>query len=124
MQRSFSIKQAFYLAVAFFLFLAVMNFNTRLEEYQRLKRRAREVSAQATQISATQIALQTKMAYAASDQAVQDWAYGEGHLYLPGDHIVVPVEAPGSPPSLQTPPVPTPTPMQNWEIWRELFFGE
>jgi len=34
------------------------------------------------------------------------------------------VEAPGAAPIEITTPVPLPTPMQNWEIWWELFFGK
>jgi hypothetical protein len=119
-----SLRQAGYIIAAILLFLTVMNFNARLEERARLQKRAREVSAQATQVIQTQTALQTKMAYALSDQAVYDWAYSEGHLYRPGDHVVVPVGAPGEAPLEASQPPPVPTPMQNWEVWRELFFGE
>jgi len=119
-----SLHQAGYLIGAILLFVVVMNFNTRLTERAHLQQRAREVSAQATQAIQTQTALQTKMAYALSDQAVYDWAYSEGHLYRPGDHVVVPVEVPGDPPLEVPRATPAPTPMQNWEIWQELFFGE
>lgn len=125
MQRwPISLRQAGYLAGILLLFWVVMNFNARLEERENLRRRTEEISAQATQVIQTQIALQTKLAYAVSDQAVYDWAYSEGRLYRPGDHIIVPVEMPGSLPLDVPSPTPIPTPMQNWEIWWQLFFGE
>lgn len=106
------------------LVLMVMDFNARLEELNRLKKQARVIRAQATQVMQTQIALQTRVAYAASDQAVEDWARGEGHYILPGDQPVVPLGLPGTPvpPSLE--PTPTLTPLPNWQIWWNLFFGE
>ncbi|HEX2697505.1 MAG TPA: hypothetical protein VHM28_07320, partial [Anaerolineales bacterium] len=61
------------------LILMVMDFNARLENLDRLKKQAGVISVQATQVAQTQVALQTQVAYAGSDQAVQDWARSEGH---------------------------------------------
>ncbi len=106
------------------LILMVMDFNARLEELNLLKKHAEVVSTQATQAMQTQLALQTQVAYAGSDQAVQDWARTEGHDVQPGDQAVVPVGKPGTTPVEPVTDTPVPTPMPNWQIWWNLFFGQ
>ena len=106
------------------LVLMVMDFNSRLEELDRLKKQAGVVSVQATQAVQTQMALETQVAYAGSDQAVQDWARGEGHYVMPDDQPVVPVGQPGTAPIEPAQPTPTPTQMANWQVWWNLFFGD
>jgi len=107
----------------FALILLVIEFNARLEELNRLNDQRDEVRAQATQAMQTQIALQTQVAYSASDQAVEEWARTEGHYAQAGDQPVVPVGVPGSNPADTSLPTPLPTPKQNWQVWWELFFG-
>src|SRR5512140_2194637 len=106
------------------LVLMVMDFNSRLEELNLLKKHAGVLSVQATQAVQTQVALQTQVAYAGSDQAVQDWARGEGHYVQPDDQLVVPVGKPGTAPIQAAEPTPVPTRGPNWQIWWNLFFGE
>ena len=106
------------------LILMVMDFNARLEDLNRLKKQAAIVSVQATQAIQTQEALQTEVAYASSDQAVQDWARSEGHYVKPGDQPLVPIGQPGINPIQSLEPTPIPTPMSNWQVWWNLFFGD
>ncbi len=106
----------------FILILFVIEFNTRLEELNRLNEQRDEMRALATQSVQTQVALQTQVAYAASTDAVEEWARTDGHYLQEGDQPVIPVEIPGSVPVIVNTPIPAPTPMQNWEIWWTLFF--
>ncbi len=106
------------------LMLMVIDFNARVEELDLLRKHEAVVSIQATQAFQTQAALQTQVAYAGSDQAVQDWARQEGHYVQPGDQLVVPVGEPNTTPSQAQSPTPPPTPLPNWQIWWNLFFGE
>jgi hypothetical protein len=86
------------------LILMIMDFNSRLESLNALKKQAGIVSTQATQAMQTQMALQTQVAYAQSDQVVHEWARNEGHYIQSGDQPVVPVEVPGLvPEALSTP---------------------
>jgi hypothetical protein len=112
------------LAALVVLILMVIDFNARLEELNLLRKRAAIVSSQATEAVQTQLALQTQVAYAGSDQAVQDWARGEGHYVQAGDQLVVPVGKPGATPIQAEAPTPAVTPIPNWQIWWNLFFGE
>ena len=108
----------------FILILLVIEFNSRLEELNRLNDQREEVRAIATQAMQTQIALQTQVTYAGSTAAVEEWARTEGHYVQEGDQPVIPVGQPGSEPVIVTTPLPIPTPMQNWEVWWKLFFDE
>ncbi len=108
----------------FILILFIVEFNSRLEELNRLNDQRNQVQALATQAMQTQNALQTQVAYAESTEAVEEWARTEGHLLQEGDQPVIPLGVPGSEPVIVNTPAPIPTPLQNWEIWWTLFFDE
>ena len=106
------------------LVFIVLEFNRRLEELKLLDKQYELVQAQATQAAQTQMALQTQVAYAGSDAAVDEWARTDGHYIQEGDLPVVPLGQPGVAPVELSTPVPTATPMTNVQIWWDLFFGE
>ncbi|NWG34615.1 MAG: hypothetical protein HXY42_09250 [Chloroflexi bacterium] len=106
------------------LVFMILEFNRRLEELNLLTEQAEIFRTEVTQAVRTQNALQTAVAYANSTAAVEEWARVDGHYIKDGDLPVVPVEAPGDPPIILATPIPTPTPMQNWEVWYTLFFGD
>ena len=108
----------------FVLVFIVLEFNRRLEELTMLNKQNEMVRVQSTQAVHTQYALQTAVAYANSTAAVEEWARTDGHYIQDGDLPIVPVGEPGSPPLTMSTPVPAPTPMANWEVWWDLFFGE
>ena len=108
----------------FILILVVIEFNSRLEELNRLNDQRDEIRTIATQSIQTQMELQTHVAYAESTAAVDEWARTEGHYILEGDQPVIPVVQPGSEPVIIATPLPLPTPMQNWEVWWSLFFDK
>jgi len=106
------------------LVFIVLEFNRRLEELNLLNKQNQFVQAQATQAIQTQAALQTQVAYANSDAAVEEWARTDGHYIKDGDLPVVPVGQAGAAPVEVNTPTPVPTQQSNWEVWRDLFFGE
>ena len=106
------------------LILMVMDFNARLETLNLLRKEQALVGARATEAMQTQAALQTQVAYASSDQVVNEWARTEGHYAQTGDQPVVPVGVAGDAPAALVSPTPAPTEMPNWQVWWELFFGE
>ena len=119
-----NLRRVFIAAGILILMFMVIDFNTRLENLNRLNDQREVVREQATQAMQTELAMRTEVAYATSDQAVEDWARSEGHYQKPGDQPVVPLGQPGSEPVISSTPTPIPTPMPNWLIWQELFFGE
>jgi hypothetical protein len=106
------------------LVFVVLEFNRRLEELQLLNNQHDLVLVQATQAMQTQVALQTRVAYAGSSSAVEDWARTDGHYVQDGDLPIVPIAQPGAAPVEMSTPVPEPTPMTNVQTWWDLFFGE
>lgn len=106
------------------LVFIVLEFNRRLEELNMLNAQSELVQMQATQAVQTQLALQTQVAYAGSDAAVEEWARTDGHYIKDGDLPVVPLGQPGSPPIAASTPTPVPAQPANWEVWWNLFFGE
>ena len=106
------------------LVFIVLEFNRRLEELTLLNKQNELVQAQATQAIQTQAGLQTQVAYAGSTNAVEEWARTDGHYIQTGDLPVVPIGEPGTAPIEMSAPAPAPTPMQNWQVWWDLFFGE
>ena len=106
------------------LVFIVLEFNRRVEQLKTLDGQYALMQAQATQALQTQATLNTQVAFAGSDSAVEEWARVDGHYVKDGDLPVVPIPQPGAPPIEASTPAPTPTPMQKWEVWRDLFFGK
>jgi hypothetical protein len=106
------------------LIFIVLEFNRRLEELNMLNRQNQLIQTQATQAIQTQFALQTRVAHAGSDAAVEEWARTDGHYIQDGDLPVVPIGQPGAPAVEANTPTPVPTQLPNWEVWWDLFFGE
>ena len=105
------------------LILMVVDLNRRLETLNTLNKQAELRRAQATQSVQTRAALQTEVAYAASTEAVEEWARNAGQAQE-GDQAVVPLGVPGSDPVVTVEPPPPPTPVPNWQAWWNLFFSE
>ncbi|HVM71535.1 MAG TPA: hypothetical protein VMT91_07225 [Anaerolineales bacterium] len=111
--------------IIFGLFLAVVlliDFNRRMEELDNLTAKLNAVRAEGTSVMQTQAALVTQVAYATSDQAVEEWAYhnkwvreGEHSVQVEPEGTVTATPAPAPVSQTQTQP--------NWRTWWELFFG-
>jgi hypothetical protein len=106
----------------FLLVLVIIDFNNRLEDLNRLQKQDNILKAQATQEVQTKIALQVTATYASSTQAAIDWARHAGYAQ-PEDQIVLPVGSSKDAPAQQSTPMPSPTPLPNWQTWWNLFFG-
>ncbi|HSB00772.1 MAG TPA: hypothetical protein VLE49_08985 [Anaerolineales bacterium] len=119
-----SVRRVLVLIGILALVFIVLEFNRRLEELNLLNRQNEFVQTQATQAIQTQSALQTQVAYAGSDAAVEEWARTDGHYIQNGDLPVVPVGQAGAAPIEASTPTPAPTRSANWEVWWNLFFGD
>ena len=106
------------------LVFIVLEFNRRLEELNMLSAQSKLTEMQVTQAVQTQLALQTQVAYAGSDAAVEEWARTDGHFIQDGDLPVVPLGQPGTSPIEASTPTSIPTQPPNWEVWWDLFFGK
>ena len=116
-------KKIIGIAAIALLMLIMMNLNSRLSEYFRM---TGERDALATEVSndyASVVALETRVAYATSNQAVDDWARNDAHMIRPGDQFVVPVTPVGQQPEPVIVTTPTQRVVENYEVWWALFFG-
>lgn len=123
-QLRINFRRVLVIAGIIVLILMIVDFNRRLEILNTLNKQADIRREQATQAVQTRLALETQVAFAASTEAVGEWARTEGHYIQDGDQPVVPVGQPGSEPIISTEPTPLPTPVPNWQVWWNLFFAE
>jgi cell division protein FtsB len=114
---------AIFLGIAILLFL-IIDFNTRLEGLSRLQNGLATKQAYGTGVVVTQHALETRVAYATSDAAAQEYARNQAHLIQPGDIVVVPVPVSGATPQPSATPTPVFSNMTNWDVWMEFLFGK
>jgi cell division protein FtsB len=112
------------IAGVLFLVVVIVDFNSRLEELDRLNRQAEITRAEATQAALTKVAYETLVANATSNQVVEGDARSNGGLIQEGDHPVVVLGDESNP--LPENPEPTPIPAQkpNWQLWWDLYFGQ
>jgi len=111
--------------IAVGLFIAVVllvDFNRRMEELNRLTTKLDAVHAEGTTVMQTQVALLTQVAYATSDDAVEQWAYKNKWVRV-GEHPVDLVPSGSATATPEPPPVAQTESPSNWRIWWELFFG-
>jgi len=107
-----------------FLTLVIVEFNSRLEKLDRLNNQADITRAEATQAAQTKVALETQVAYAGSNQIVEEQARSEGHMIQEGDKPVIVLGDQGLPAQVNPQPTPVPTPKPNWQKWWDLYFGD
>jgi hypothetical protein len=106
------------------LMVLMMNINSRLSEYFRLSGERDVLVTRVSYDLATRVALDTVVAYATSEQAVEDWARNDAHMIRPGDKFVVPITPVGQTPEPQIQVTPTVQAVDHWQVWWSLFFGE
>jgi cell division protein FtsB len=104
------------------LSLMVMDFNNRINELGRLTEQRAQVGQQVTQLSATNIVLQTQIANATSETAVREEAYGQERRIGPDEVLIVPLPAGEAAPQVTPTPEAAPITYQNWQYWYALFF--
>ena len=104
------------------MILLAVGLKTRITVLQNLNVEAKVVDTQVAALEATRNMLQTEIAYATSDAAVEEWAYTEARMIRDGDNLIVPISPHKSTPTPITPIEINPESMENWEAWRALFF--
>lgn len=123
-RRSFDYKKLALVAAGVVLFFLVMDLNSRLNELNRLSAQKDRSSTQVAILQATLDSLETQMYYSTSVSAVEQWAYEEGHMAQPGDHVIIPVAPPGATQPPVFDPTPTPQEISNWDVWMMLLFNK
>ncbi len=120
----FDIKKAGLVIVAVILFFLVMDLNSRLNELSRLSAQEQEAATVIAILESTIQVLDTQLAYATSEGAVEEWAYNEAHMVRPGEKLIIPISPAGATAAPLLVPTPTVMPVENWEIWLALLLGK
>lgn len=115
-------KRVLVLAALGILFLMVLDFNNRMTDLTRLREQLDIEETSLAELSSTQTVLQTQIAFATSEAAVEEWARQQGHLVQPGDFPIVPLPDPNYTPEAVIEPTPERLPLDNWQAWLEWFF--
>ena len=100
----------------------MLGLNSRLSEYLRLTSQKNEMDERIALLESTQVALETQIAYAKSDKAVEEWARTYEKKILPGDQLIVPLPLEEKTSEVNYLASPTRSNIENWKIWRDLFF--
>ena len=119
----FKWRQVFVALGLVVLIVMIVDLNRRMEELNRLSSQLDTVRAQGTQVMQTQDSLVTKVAFASSTQAVEEWAYTEGRWVRSGENLIGIMPAGDITPTAQPPVQLADQAVPNWRIWWELFFG-
>lgn len=101
----------------------VLDMNHRVAELVRLTSERDSMATQVYEIKQTQAFLESQIAYANSDAAVEEWAREDAFMARPGEHPIIMLPDSKYTPQPTVAPIVTQEVYQNWQIWGELFFG-
>jgi cell division protein FtsB len=119
----FDIKKVGLVIAAVILFFLVMDLNNRLNELSRLSEQENKALTVVAELQMTLDSLETQVAFANSEGAVEQWAYNEGHMARPGEKLIIPLSPAGTTPQAVFDSTPVPTQVPNWQIWLALLSG-
>ena len=120
---SYDKKQITIVVLVIIFFFMLLGLNSRLSELFHLTDQQTIMQTKVASLKNTDIALNTQIAIATSDLAVEAWARDQGHLAQPGDMVIVPLSPSYATQDLSYSETKTPTPIDNWQIWWDLFFA-
>ena len=124
MKKILKDKRFIVIVIAIVLVFILMNFNQRMVLMTRLRQQEKVLVQEYADLETTREVLQTQIAYADSDEAVEKWAREEGGMIQEGDIpiVLLPQSAPAATPTKG--PEVVIVKVSRWEIWQELFFGD
>ncbi|NIN70014.1 MAG: hypothetical protein GTO63_36095 [Anaerolineae bacterium] len=91
------------------------------------RRLERDADLLQTEVAAQEInyeRLQTQIVQATGEGMVEDWARSEARMVREGEHLIVPMSAPGSRPQASPTPTPDAIELSAWEVWWALLFDK
>lgn len=124
MKKILTDRRVIVVAAIAILVLLFMNFNQRMILLSRLRGQERTLTLEYADLEGTKFALETQVAGADSDEAVEKWAREEAGMIQDGD---VPIVLLSPSESVVATPAQSATvedKVEYWEIWQELFFGD
>ncbi|MEW6406052.1 MAG: hypothetical protein AB1649_30065, partial [Chloroflexota bacterium] len=107
--------------------LLVLGFNSRVAEMRTLSEEAVRIEERVHSLQQTKLYLETQIAYATSEAQVERYALEDMRMVrdAEGDHLIVPLADPDATPSSPSAaPLESPQPVEDWQVWAALFFGD
>lgn len=105
------------------LVFLMMDFNNRMTNMLQLNKQEEILLTQMADLESTLVDIESQIAYATSDRALEEWAREKNRLIEQGDYPII-VKAPLNQVITPTPkPKPQEVVTSRMEIWQQLLFG-
>jgi hypothetical protein len=117
-------KQLVVIALLIVSFFLLMDLNSRLNLLFRLTNSNNEMKTNVAQLEATKQVLLTNIAVATSPAGLDTAARTELNWVKDKDNPVLPVADSKATVYVTIQPTPTPMPVEHWQKWWALFFGQ
>jgi len=117
-------KRLLILGLVLIIMFLVMDLNSRLTELEELQLERDRIATEAFSYAETQIVMETKVAYADSSDAVEDYAESQQMTNDDGRILIVPLADSNITPTPKAISTPTVLIYEKIEVWKELFFGD
>jgi cell division protein FtsB len=117
------LKNIWYFAIIVLGILILGDLNRRMSDARQLENDLVVLQTEVAGLEASNLTLQVQLTQAVSDAMVAEWAHGDARMVRPGEHLIIPLPAPGASPAssaIATPTIPAP---KAWDVWRALLFG-
>ena len=116
-------KTVFLVGFLLILIIWMISFGGRIAELNRLTSEYDQAQETMVALTATTRALSTEVIRAASDVAVEEWAYENRRWIREGDHRIAVVPVEGTPVVPTLIPTVTQQPQNLFRVWWDLFFN-
>ena len=116
-------KTVFLVGFLLILIIWMISFGGRIAELNRLTDEFDQAQETMVALTATTRALSTEVIRAASDVAVEEWAYENRRWIREGDHRIAVVLVEGTPVVPTLIPTVTQQPQNLFRVWWDLFFN-
>jgi len=123
-KNSINFRRYIIYAIFILLFFLLMGLSARVNELNQLTDQYEMMKTEVIALRSTNNNLETRIAYATSVAAVDEYARERGYMVKPGEILVVPIS-----PNIETPIVAETPELKteeypNWKIWYQLFFSD
>jgi len=116
-------KRFIFYGILLLLFLLLMGLSARVNELNQLTEQYQMMVTDVSALRATNSYLETQVAFASSDEAVDEYAREYGMMVKPAEILVIPISPNKPTPTTEISQVVTIETVPNWRIWYQLFFA-
>lgn len=117
-------RRLVFYGIMLLLFLLLMSLSARVNELNQLTEQYQMMNTDVGALRSTNAYLETEIAFAASDAAVDEYAREEGLMVKPGEVLIIPISPNNPTPEPEVQEVAAVEVVPNWRIWYQLFFAD